>query len=92
MNVLGRPSKRGPRPKVDKGAQTGYRITARQRLELQVAQGFVGAGSLQAMLNEAVTAYLQSLHANADGFTEAVEKAEQHQRKQAGIRRLDERK
>lgn len=44
------------------------------------------------MLNEAVTAYLQSLHANADGFTEAVEKAEQHQRKQAGIRRLDERK
>lgn len=81
---------RGPHPKADRGAQTGYRVTARQRLELQVAQAFVGANSLQAVLDTAVSAFVASLRREAKGFSDAVERAEQHQRSRAGVRDISD--
>lgn len=77
--------RRGPRPKPDPGTQTGYRVTARQRLELGVARTFTGASSLQAVLDQAVDRYLHWMKETAEGFQEAVDNAVSFQERQAGV-------
>lgn len=83
------PARRGPRPKSDRGAQTGYRMTARQRAQLTIAQAYTGASSLQAVIDEAVEHYIEWMNTNADGFKEAADNAIRFQEKKAGITRLD---
>ena len=81
---LGEP-RRGPRPKPDPGTQTGYRVTARQRLELAIAQAFTGAPSMQAVLDQAVEQYLTRMKQTADGYQNAIDNAIAFQEKQAGV-------
>lgn len=79
------PRKRpGPTPKPDRGAPIGYRVTARRRFELVVAQGFTGTHNLQGVVDVAVEALLADLRTRP-GFENALKDAEQEQRRRANV-------
>lgn len=63
-------------------------MTARQRLELGMAQTFTGAPSMQAVLDVAVERYLEWMKGNVTGFAEAIQNAVAFQEKQAGVASL----
>lgn len=82
--------RRGPKPRPDPGTNTGFRVTDRERFELQLAQSFVGARNLQAVISIAVSEFLVRMH-EVPGYSEAVDAAEANQRARAGVRRIEPR-
>ena len=81
---------RGPVRREPRAAPTGYRITDRVRFELKMAEPFTGTWSLQAVIDLAVTEFLDRIKA-VEGFNEALVNAEREQRRRAGIAELDHR-
>lgn len=79
--------RRGPKPRPDPGTNTGFRITDRERFELQLAQSFVGARNLQAVISVAVSEFLTRMR-DVPGYSDAIEAAEASQRARAGVRSL----
>lgn len=77
-------TRRGPKPNPDRGTPSGYRVSARQRFELQVAAPFVGARNLQETIDMAVAEFLGKM-AEVSGFSDAVSAAEASQRARAGV-------
>lgn len=59
---------------------TDYRVSAGRRFELVMVQSFTGAESLQAVIDLAVTEFLDRCHAEP-GFHDALTAAEQAQRR-----------
>lgn len=55
------PRRRGRPPRPEKAAPTGYRATNATRRQLEMARQFTGHGSLQAIIDAAVRAYLAGL-------------------------------
>jgi hypothetical protein len=78
------PARRGPKPNPDRGTPTGYRINARTRFELGMAQNFVGTTSLQDTIDLAVRNLLHDL-AEEPGFTIALRAAEASQRRRGRV-------
>jgi len=76
--------RRGPKPKAERGTPTGYRIGARTRFELGMAQHFLGTRSLQETIDTAVRELLASLQ-DEPGFQAALTAAEVSQRRRAGV-------
>lgn len=79
-----RESRRGPKPKQDRGTPSGYRVTDRVRFELGMASLFTGTKSLQDTIDLAVSEFLSKLHTNA-GFSQALLDAEQSRLLRLGI-------
>lgn len=79
--------RRGPKPSPDPGTNTGFRITDRERFELQLAQSFVGARNLQAVISIAVSEFLMRMR-DVPGYSDATKAAEASQRARAGVRSL----
>ena len=85
MTPQARGQRRGPKPNPNRGDPIGYRITSRTRFELQVAATFVGTASHQETIDLAVREFLDRLRTDADGYTEALTRAEAHQQARAGV-------
>ncbi|MDQ2708779.1 MAG: hypothetical protein M3Z25_14575 [Actinomycetota bacterium] len=68
-------------------APTGYRVSARRRFELVMAQGFTGTESLQAVIDLAVTEFLDRCRAEP-GFLDALTSAERAQQRRTHVRPL----
>lgn len=83
-----RRTRRGPNPDPERGEPSGFRISERTRFELRMAAMFVGTDSLQATIALAVREFLGRMR-QVDGFAQAVDAAEEGQRKRAGVARLD---
>lgn len=86
-----RRSRRGPVPNPDRGTNSGFRVTDRDRFELQVAATFVGTTSLQETLTLAVSEFLEHLR-QTPGFVEAVSAAEASQRSRQGVATIGQRR
>lgn len=65
--------RRGRPPRPEPAEATGYRITSALRRELDVARGFTGAKSNQALIDAAVRAYLTHLRDTMPTFQVAAE-------------------
>lgn len=79
--------RRGPKPKADRGTNTGFRINDRTRFELELAQPFVGAHSMQEILTIAIDEFITRMN-DVPGFNEACAAAEANQRQRAGVHTL----
>jgi hypothetical protein len=84
MPGTARQGSRGPVPNPDRGTPSGYRVNARQRFELTMAQSFLGARSLQETVDTAVSELIDRL-TSEPGFVEALAAAEASQRRRAGV-------
>ena len=84
-----RVGKRGPKPNPERGTPSGYRLTARQRFELQIAGAFTGSTTLQSTIDAAVQEYLDRLRSDAEGFQAALDAAERHQQSRSQVPRLN---
>jgi len=82
--------RRGPKPRPDPGTNTGFRVTDRERFELQLAQSFVGAKNLQAVISIAVSEFLARMR-EVPGYSQAVSAAEANQRARAGVQSIEHR-
>ena len=80
--------RRGPKPRPDPGTNTGFRVTDRERFELQLAQSFVGARNLQAVISIAVSEFLARMH-DVPGYSQAIDAAETNQRARSGVRSIE---
>lgn len=76
--------KPGPKASGARRRQAGYRLTDRQRFELQTAALFVGVESLQEVIDTAVGEFIARMN-GVDGYTAALKAAEAHQRQRAGV-------
>ena len=81
---------RGPIGRQPTLSPTGYRVSARRRNELLMAGRFTDLGSLQDIIDLAVTEFLERLCNDVDGFVEALNAAEQNVQRRAGIRSVGE--
>lgn len=72
--------RRGPLPRHPRRRPTGFRIDDQTRLELEVAVALFGTGSLQGVLDIAVTEYLEPKHHDT-AFVRAVEEAGRRRRR-----------
>lgn len=79
-----RAGRRGPIPDPERGTPSGYRVKARTRFELGMAQSFLGTKSLQETIDVAVRELLDRLRA-VDGFTDALVAAEASQRRRGAV-------
>jgi hypothetical protein len=66
-------SRRGRPPRAEPAEATGYRVTSALRRELDIARGFTGAKSTQAVIDAAVRAYLIHLRDTMPNFRVAAE-------------------
>lgn len=80
---------RGPLRKEPAASPSGYRVTARQRFELGMAQAFTGTTTIQAVIDVAVGEFLERLW-KAPGFSEALVHAEAEQQRRAGVTTLND--
>jgi hypothetical protein len=64
--------KRGRPPRAEQASPTGYRATHATRRQLEMARQFTGHGSLQAIIDAAVRAYLSGLVASTPDFLRAL--------------------
>ena len=64
--------KRGRPSRVEQANPTGYRATNATRRQLEMARQFTGHGSLQAIIDAAVRAYLSGLVASTPDFRQAL--------------------
>jgi hypothetical protein len=83
-------ARRGPKPNLERGTPSGYRISARVRFELGMAQSFLGTHSLQDTIDLAVREMLAQLRTD-EGFVGALRAAEASQQRRARIPALGER-
>jgi hypothetical protein len=83
MPTPARRGSRGPAPNPDRGTPSGYRVTARQRHELEMAKLFLGTKSLQETIDVAVQELLKRLRTEP-GFEDALRAAEASRRREAG--------
>lgn len=67
-----RARRRGRPPRSEEALPTGYRATVLTRRQLEMARQFTGHGSLQAIIDAAVRAYLASLAANTPEYETAL--------------------
>lgn len=67
---------------------TGFRVTSRQRFELEVAAPYLGTHSLQDTLAVALEEFLDRMSA-VEGFVSTLASAEAHQQSRAGVERVD---
>jgi hypothetical protein len=87
----GRPAtagSRGPVGRPEKLTPSGYRVSDRRRFELRAAGPYIGAESLQEIIDLAVTEFLNRLREGTPGFAETLETAERARRERAGVRTL----
>jgi len=77
----------GPVPNRDRGAPSGYRVNARRKFELTMAETFLGTKSLQGAVDVAVTELLDRLRTEP-GLVEALTAAEASQRRRTGVPEL----
>ena len=82
--------RRGPLAREPRLKPSGFRISERTRFELQAAALYTGCTTIQAVLEIAVTEFLERM-ASEDGFRETLAKAEAAQRRRAGIPSVDRR-
>lgn len=82
-----REGRRGPIPNPDRGAPSGYRVNARRKFDLTMAQSFLGTKSLQETVDVAFSELLDRLRCEP-GFVEALAAAEASQRRRAGVPQL----
>ena len=64
--------RRGRPSRVEQANPTGYRATNATRRQLEMARQFTGHGSLQAIIDVAVRAYLSGLATSTPGFRQAL--------------------
>jgi hypothetical protein len=64
--------KRGRPSRVEQANPTGYRATNATRRQLEMARQFTGHGSLQAIIDAAVRAYLSGLVTSTPDFRQAL--------------------
>jgi hypothetical protein len=64
--------KRGRPSRVEQANPTGYRATNATRRQLEMARQFTGHGSLQAIIDAAVRAYLSGLVTSTPDFRHAL--------------------
>jgi hypothetical protein len=64
--------KRGRPSRVEQASPTGYRATNATRRQLEMARQFTGHGSLQAIIDAAVRAYLSGLVTSTPDFRQAL--------------------
>jgi len=76
--------RRGPTPNPDRGTPSGYRVSARTRFELGMAQSFLGTRTLQETIDVAVHEFLERLRTE-EGFESALSAAEASQQRRAGV-------
>jgi hypothetical protein len=69
---------------------TGFRVTARQRFELEAAAPYLGTHSIQETLAIALNEFLDRMR-ETEGFGATLLTAEAHQQRRAGIERVDPR-
>lgn len=69
--------RRGPVRRHPIRRPTGYRTDDDTRMQLEVASSLFGAGSVQAVIDRAIEAYLRALH-NDPEFERAVAAARRH--------------
>lgn len=65
--------RRGRPPRSAEAVPTGYRATSTTRSQLEMARQFTGHGSLQAVIDEAVKAYIAALAAKSPEYRTALE-------------------
>jgi hypothetical protein len=65
--------RRGRPPRPEEAAPTGYRATKVTRRQLEMARQFTGHGSLQAIIDAAVKAYLAALAGSTPDYRRALE-------------------
>ena len=80
--------RRGPIRASPPTAPSGYRISEQRRFELQGAAWFTGTQTLQAVIDLAVSEFLDRVR-DEPGFTEAQANAERAVQRRAGVRRLE---
>ena len=64
--------KRGRPSRVEQANPTGYRATNATRRQLEMARQFTGHGSLQAIIDAAVRAYLSGLVTSTPDYRQAL--------------------
>jgi hypothetical protein len=64
--------RRGRPSRVEQANPTGYRATNATRRQLEMARQFTGHGSLQAIIDAAVRAYLSGLVTSTPDFRQAL--------------------
>jgi hypothetical protein len=69
---------------------TGFRVTARQRFELEAAAPYLGTHSVQETLSVALAEFLERMR-TVEGFSNTLRTAETHQQTRAGVERMDQR-
>ncbi len=79
--------RRGPIARQPAKTPTGFRVDDRTRFELQAAALYTGSDTIQAVLDIAVTEFLDRMELE-DGFRDTLVSAERAQQRRAGIRRL----
>lgn len=67
------PRRRGRPPRPEEAAPTGYRATTVTRRQLEMARQFTGHGSLQAIIDAAVRAYVAALAESTPEYRTALE-------------------
>lgn len=67
------PRRRGRPPRLEEAAPTGYRATKVTRRQLEMARQFTGHGSLQAIIDAAVRAYVVALAGSTPEYRTALE-------------------
>jgi hypothetical protein len=72
------PKRPGRPPRPEPAEPSGYRITAAQRRAIHIAMGFTDRRSMQAVIDDAVNAYLRQLRDAIPDYARAVHDAEQH--------------
>jgi hypothetical protein len=65
--------RRGRPARVEQANPTGYRATNATRRQLEMARQFTGHGSLQAIIDAAVRAYLSGLVTSTPDFRQALQ-------------------
>lgn len=79
--------RRGPVAAQPSRSPSGYRISDRQRFELDAAGLFTGRGTLQSVLDLAVQEFLDRMR-SVDGFAAALDAAEREQQRRTGVRQV----
>lgn len=78
---------RGPVAGTPRPVPTGYRVTSRRKFELVGAMNFVGATTLQGVIDVAVDEFLDRMR-DTPGYARTLKDAEREQQRRAGVRPL----
>ena len=82
---------RGPVAASPRPVPTGYRVTPRRKFELLGALNFVGATTLQGVIDVAVDEFLGHMR-GTPGYSDGLAAAEAEQRRRAGVRAVKPRR